>query len=58
VGSERTFKKIAVKHHNDLITALQANDPAAARAALCGDIEGAFQSIYQKQFGQSAQQET
>jgi len=58
VGSERTFKKIAVKHHDDLISALEEKNPTAARVALCGDIDGAFKSIYQKQFGHSVQRET
>ena len=50
VGSERTEKQIAVGHHAELIRALQANDASSARAALCGDIESAFESIWQKQF--------
>lgn len=52
VGSERTFKKIAVKHHDDLIKALEKRDPGGARSALCGDIESAFQSIYHKQYAE------
>lgn len=50
VGSERTEKQIAVGHHAELIHALQANDARLAQAALCGDIESAFESIWQKQF--------
>lgn len=50
IGSERTFKKIAVQHHEDLIKALEIGDGDKARRALCGDIESAFQSIYQEQF--------
>jgi DNA-binding GntR family transcriptional regulator len=50
LGSERTSKKIAVGHHENLINALAAHDTDMARKALCDDIDGAFQSIYQKQF--------
>lgn len=50
VGSERTEKQIAVGHHAELIHALQTKDARQAQAALCGDIESAFESIWQKQF--------
>lgn len=55
IGSERTLKKIAVQHHSDLIKALERGDAAAARLALCGDIESAFRSIFQKQFSDQSQ---
>lgn len=50
IGSERTLKKIAVQHHDNLIKALATGNGGEARLALCGDIESAFQSIYKKQF--------
>lgn len=50
VGSERTEKQIAVGHHAELIRALQTHDAPSAQAALCGDIQSAFESIWQKQF--------
>lgn len=50
VGSERTDKKIAVEHHAQLIRALSSGNALAARQALCGDIESAYRSIWQKQF--------
>jgi DNA-binding GntR family transcriptional regulator len=52
VGSERTEKKIAVEHHAQLINALATGNGPAARQALCGDIESAYRSIWQKQFTQ------
>ena len=52
VGSERTEKKIAVEHHAQLINALATGNAPAARQALCGDIESAYRSIWQKQFTQ------
>lgn len=52
VGSDRTDKKIAVSHHHELIESLKKRDPSSARIALRGDIESAFQSIFQKQFAQ------
>lgn len=54
LGSERTFKKTAVHHHEELINALLSRDGNASRKALCGDIESAFKSIYQKQFASEA----
>lgn len=52
VGSERTDKKIAVHHHHELIESLKVRDSAGARSALHGDIQSAYQSIFQKQFAQ------
>ena len=52
LGSERTDKKIAVHHHHALIESLKRRDSAQARIALHGDIQSAYQSIFQKQFAQ------
>lgn len=52
IGSERTDRKIAVGHHHELIESLKMGDAVSARQALHGDIESAFQSIFQKQFAQ------
>ncbi|WP_353150005.1 GntR family transcriptional regulator [Pollutimonas bauzanensis] len=49
-GSQRTSKKIAVAHHEKLINALEARQPAAAKKALHDDINSAFKYILRKQF--------
>lgn len=49
-GSERTREQLAVKFHDDLISALEQRDAARARAALHQDIGSAFEHIRKKQY--------
>lgn len=52
-GSEQIFSLTAIKHHQQLIEALMAQDKKAARQALFFDIETAYQHVIKKQYSSS-----
>jgi DNA-binding GntR family transcriptional regulator len=51
-GSERTRNKVAVAHHEDMITALERGDAAAVSLALRHDIESAYRFITEQRYSE------
>ena len=53
-GSDRTRNKVAVAHHEALISALESQDVASARKALQQDIETAYNYIVSQRYARQA----
>ncbi|TEA79588.1 GntR family transcriptional regulator [Allopusillimonas ginsengisoli] len=51
-GSERIKEKTAVRHHANMLDALEAGDAPSARSALCNDIESAYAHILAKHYSE------